>query len=104
MTCEPAVAEATPAPRPRLVFFHSPRSGRCRRAESHLAQVLQRRRNHDSFQLLNVSVDDRPDLARRFRIAEVPTLIVIENKKVVGRIVRSRGCRDLEAALAPWLH
>jgi hypothetical protein len=30
-----------------------------------LAQVLQRRRNHESFDLVRVSVDERPDLAER---------------------------------------
>ena len=47
--------------RPRLVFFYSPVSGRCRRAEGFLAQVLQRRHNHETFDLHRVSVDTRPD-------------------------------------------
>jgi hypothetical protein len=58
--------------------------------------VLQHRQNHDTSQLLSVSVDERPDLATRFRVAEVPTLLVIENQKVVLRIIRTRGSRDLE--------
>jgi len=45
-----------------LVFFYSPLSGRCRRVEGFIAQVLQRRRNHDTFELVRVSVDLRPDL------------------------------------------
>ena len=35
--------------RPRLVFFYSRQSGRSRRAEGFLAQVLQRRRNFETF-------------------------------------------------------
>ena len=41
-------------PRPKLVFFYSPRSGRCRRVEAFVAQVLQRRRNHETFELVRV--------------------------------------------------
>ena len=89
--------------RPRLVFFHAKASGRSRRVEGYLSQVLQRRRNHESFLLLNVDVDEQADLARRFRIDEVPTIVVVEGKRVRGRLERPRGCRDIEQLLAPWL-
>jgi hypothetical protein len=89
--------------RPRLIFFYSSSSGRCRRAEGFLAQVLQRRHNHDTFNLVRVSVEARPDLAERFRIDAVPTIIVADDKRVRGRIVAPTGCRDLETFLKPWL-
>jgi thioredoxin-like negative regulator of GroEL len=92
------------AERPRLVFFYSPSSGRCRRAEGFLAQVLQRRRNHETFDLHRVSVDARPDLAERFRIATVPTIVVVEGRRIRKRIVAPTGCRQLEELLDPWLH
>lgn len=88
--------------RPRLVFFHSPKSGRCRRVEGWIAQVLQHRRNHDTFQLVRVSVDDRPDLAERFHIEAVPTVCVVEGRRLRKRVT-PRGCKDLERELAPWL-
>lgn len=90
--------------KPRLVFFYSSQSGRCRRVEGFLAQVLQRRRNHDTFELVRVSVDDRPDLADRFAVATVPTLCVVEDRRLRKRIPAPRGCRELEQELAPWLH
>ena len=66
--------------RPRLVFFFSKASGRSRRVEGYLSQVLQRRRNHESFELLNVDVDENADLAERFAIEEVPTIVVVEEQ------------------------
>lgn len=90
--------------RPRLLFFHSPASGRCRRAEGYLAQVLQRRHNHDTFDLRRVSVDARPDLAERFRIDSVPTIVVVDGRRVSCRILSVKNCRDLEDQLRPWLH
>lgn len=91
-------------PRPRLVYFFSPRSGRCRRVEGHLAAVLQRRRNHEAFELVRVSVDERPDLAEHFRVDTVPTLFVIEARRVRKRIVAPRGARELTEELKPWLN
>jgi thioredoxin-like negative regulator of GroEL len=88
----------------RLVFFHSTLSGHCRRVEGFLAQVLQRRRNHATFELVRIAEEERPDLVQHFRIQTVPTLIVVEGKAVAGRLVKPRGCRDIEGFLSPWLN
>ena len=92
------------AERPRLVFFYSPLSGRCRRVDGFIAQVLQRRRNHDTFDLVRVSVDRRPDLAEKFGVAVVPTVCVVDGRKLRRTIVAPRGCRELERELDPWLN
>jgi thioredoxin-like negative regulator of GroEL len=99
-----SVAEPTLAELPRLVFFHSALSGNCRRVEGFLAQVLQRRRNHRTFNVVRVAEEERPDLLERFRIETVPTLVVVEHKAVKGRLERPRGCREIEGFLAPWLN
>jgi len=99
----PAVAEDAVA-KPQLVFFHTPASGPSRRVEGFLAQVLQRRANHSTFRLYRVDETQRPDLAQRFGVDEVPSLVVVEEKTVRGRLVRPRGCREIQAFLSPWLH
>lgn len=91
------------AARPRLLFFFSPLSGRCRRVEGFIAQVLQRRQNHETFSLVKVDVVERPDLLDRFGIDDVPTLLVVADRRVHARLVDPRGCRDIENLLAPWL-
>lgn len=98
---EPPLAE--PPDRPRLVFFYSPLSGRCRRVEGFIAQVLQRRHNHETFDLVRVSVERRPDLAEKFRVQKLPTICVVHGRKLQRRIVSPRGCRELERELEPWL-
>jgi len=90
--------------RPLLLFFYSSTSGRSRRAEGFLAQVLQRRRNHESFRLRQVDVDAHPDLVERFRVDEVPTLIVVADKRVQARLSVPRGSADISKALARWLN
>jgi len=89
--------------RPRLVFFHSKLDGRSRRVEGYTAQVLQRKRNHGTFIVHRVDVDERPDLAERFRINDVPTLLVVTDRRVQARLPLPKGCRDIEAMLRPWL-
>lgn len=98
---QPVTAEANG--RPKLLFFYSESSGRSRRAEGYLAQVLQRRRNHDTFELYRVDCDARPDLARRFGIENPPVLVVVENKHVRARLEEPRGCIEIQNALATWL-
>ena len=90
--------------KPGLVFFHSTQSGSCRRAEGFLAQVLQRRRNHETFKLYRVAREERPDLIERFRIETLPTLLVLQGKHIRARLEKPRGCRDIEAFLQPWLN
>lgn len=95
--------QADAAARLRLVLFYLPTSGQCRRTEAHLAQTLQRRKNRSRFEVVRVDVNERPDLAERFRVDAVPTLVVIEGRRVVGRIVSPDTALDLARSLKPWL-
>ena len=98
---QPASDAATP--KPLLAFFYSPTSGRCERTHGHLAHTLQRRHNHDAFHVVWINVDDDPALAQRFKVDVVPTLVVVEERRVVKRIVTPRSALELERELAPWL-
>ena len=88
---------------PGLVFFYMPSSGRCRRVEGFLAQVLQRRKNHGTFKLYRVDAEERPDLVERFQIGETPAFAVLEGGRVASRLERPHGCREIEDFLSPWL-
>jgi thioredoxin-like negative regulator of GroEL len=106
VTSAPAAAakpRSRQAQKPRLVFFTSATSGRCRRVEGFLAQVLQRRQNHGTFRLVVVEETERPDLLQRFQVEEVPTLVVVERRRIEARLAKPRGCRQIESFLAPWL-
>jgi thioredoxin-like negative regulator of GroEL len=97
------VVSAHLSSQPGLVFFYSPVSGRSRRVEGFLAQVLQRRQNHRTFKLYCVDERERPDLVERFGIGETPALAVVEGKLVRGTLAKPRGCREIERFLGPWL-
>lgn len=103
-TAEHQVAEPEASPaRPRLVFFYGATDGRSRRTEGFLDQVLQRRQNHGTFDIVRVDVESRPDLATRFRIGSIPTILVIDDNRVVERLARPGGPRAITECLLPWL-
>jgi thioredoxin len=88
-------------PRPLLVFFRSERSGPARRMESLLAHLTRKERAR--LQVKRVDIDERADLAQRFRITDVPTLVVIKNRRVVERLVGRASAPQIERILEEHL-
>jgi hypothetical protein len=91
------------ASRPTLCFVYSPTSGPSRRAEGFLAQVLQRRQNHRSFALRRIDCVEQPELAERLGATTVPTLVVVDDRRVEARLGGVFGCKEIEQLLDPWL-
>lgn len=69
---------------PMLVFFCSRRSGPARRMESLLAHLA--RKEKERVRIRRVDVDDNPELAERFEITVIPTLVLVDGKRALGRI------------------
>jgi thioredoxin-like negative regulator of GroEL len=93
----------TEVTKPRLLFFYKSNDGKARRVEGYLAQVLQRRQNHETFVIHRVDVDQRPDLVARFKIEATPSLIVVNAKQIQGRLERPRNAIEIRSLLTPWL-
>jgi thioredoxin-like negative regulator of GroEL len=91
----------TPDERPQLVFFTSHRSGPARRMESLLAHIARKERGR--LRVSKVDVDDRPDLAERFRVDNVPSLALVVEKRVVSRIDGRATAPRIESMLEPHL-
>jgi len=89
--------------RPRLWLFYATSIGRCLRLRGYLAQVLQRPRDRERFQIVEIDVADRPDLAEHFQIDAVPTLLVTDEQGVRGLLSNPGSRTDIAALLAPWL-
>jgi thioredoxin-like negative regulator of GroEL len=70
--------------KPLLVFFWSERSGPARRMESLLAHLARKERTR--LRVMRVDIQQQPELAERFRVAAVPTLVLVKGKRVVDRI------------------
>ena len=87
--------------RPLLVFFCSERSGPARRMESLLAHLARKERAR--LRVLRVDVDQQPELAEKFRVAEVPALVLVKGKRVVDRLDGRVSQPRIEAMLEPHL-
>ena len=83
--------------RPLLVFFTSQRSGPARRMESLLAHIA--RKERDRLDVKRVDADERPDLVEKFRISQVPALMLVKGKKVVARLEGRSTAPKIEAML-----
>jgi thioredoxin 1 len=84
--------------RPILAFFTSSRSGPGRRMESLLSQLAHGER--ERLRVMRVDVEDRPELAERFDISVVPTLVLASNRRVVGRIEGRASATKIRRLLA----
>jgi thioredoxin-like negative regulator of GroEL len=84
-----------------LVFFTSNRSGPARRMESVLAHVARKERNR--LRVIRVDADEHADLAERFQVEQVPTLVVVGGHAVVGRLEGRASAPRIESLLASCL-
>jgi thioredoxin-like negative regulator of GroEL len=87
--------------RPMLVFFTSRRSGPARRMESLLAHIARKERGR--LRVSKVDIDDRPDLAERFRVGQVPVLALVVDRRVVSRLEGRATAPRIESMLEPHL-
>jgi thioredoxin 1 len=87
--------------KPLLVFFTSERSGPARRMESLLAHLARKERTR--VHIMRVEVEEQPELAARFRVESVPTLVLVKQKRVVDRIDGRASAPKIEAMLAHHL-
>lgn len=87
--------------KPLLVFFTSERSGPARRMESLLAHLARKERTR--VRIMRVEVDDQPELAQKFRVTDVPTLVLVKCKQVVDRLDGRASAPKIEAMLSRHL-
>jgi thioredoxin-like negative regulator of GroEL len=84
-----------------LVFFWSARSGPARRMESLLAHLERKERHRLSIK--RVDVDASAEIATRFKVEVVPTLVLVKGRKVVSRLEGRTSAPRIEAMLEPHL-
>lgn len=87
--------------RPLLVFFSSRRSGPARRMESLLAHIARKERLR--LRVTIVDVEDKPELAERFRVVSVPTLVLVKGKRAVARLEGRASAPRIERMVEPHL-
>jgi len=69
--------------------------------ESLLAHIA--RKERDRLRVSKVDVEDRPELAERFRIEQVPSLALVVGRRVVSRLEGRATAPRIESMLEPHL-
>ena len=87
--------------RPLLVFFATEQSGPARRMESLLAHL--ERKERQRLRVRRVDVDANPEIAERFKVDVVPTLVLVKDKKAVSRLDGRTSAPRIEAMIEPHL-
>lgn len=88
-------SEAGRKRRDMLVFFSAGHSGPARRMESLLAHFERKERHRLSVK--RVDVDQEPELAKRFDVRSVPTLVLVKGRRAVARLEGRAKASDIEA-------
>jgi thioredoxin 1 len=74
---------------PVLVDFWAEWCGPCKMVAPTLAEIADEQRGKLTVAKLNV--DDNPDVARRFEVMSIPTLLVFKDGQPAKRIVGAKG-------------
>ena len=90
-------AEVLQAELPVLIDFWAPWCGPCRMLAPVVAQIAEEYAG--KAKVCKVNVDEAPELARRFGIMSIPTVLVFKGGQLTEKLVGLRPKAELEALL-----
>ena len=84
LTKENFESEVLNSNKPVLIDFWASWCGPCRMIAPIIEEIANER---DDIKVCKVNVDDENELAAKFQVASIPTLIVVKDKKIVNSSV-----------------
>lgn len=97
VTQETFEREVLASEQPVIVDFWAPWCGPCRAVAPVLDQIAAERPSE--VKVVKVNVDEEPELAARFGIASIPTIVLFEEGSPVAGAVGARSKTQLEESL-----
>jgi len=89
-------SEVINSDKPVLLDFWAPWCGPCRMVVPIVDEIA---RERTDIRVGKVNVDEQPELARRFGVMSIPTLVVMKNGKVVNQAMGARPKQQILAML-----
>ncbi len=89
--------EALQSAKPVLVDFYADWCGPCRMVSPLVDELSE---ESDAFKVGKVNVDESPELAARYGVMSIPTLLVLKDGKVAQQAVGARGKDAIRKMLA----
>ncbi len=86
---------------PVLVDFWAEWCGPCKAVAPILDEIAQE--HGEKVQISKLNVDDNPDIARRFDVMSIPTMIVFKDGEPTKRLVGARGKGQILEELSDYL-
>jgi thioredoxin-like negative regulator of GroEL len=86
---------------PMLLFFTTPKSGPARRMESLLAHLARKERAR--LRVARIDAEAQPEWIDRLKISQIPTLVLIKDRRPVARLEGRGSAPQIERMIAPYL-
>jgi thioredoxin 1 len=84
-----------------LVDFWAPWCGPCQMITPHIEELA--KEYGEKLKVCKLNVDEVPDIATRFTVMSIPTLLVFKNGNVMGKKVGVMSKRDLTKFVQPYI-
>ena len=86
---------------PTLLFFTRETSGPARRMESLVAYLA--RKERERLRIARIDLNASPEWADRLSVTQVPTLVLLKDRRPVERLEGRVSAPQIERMLAPYL-
>lgn len=70
----------------KVIKFSAPWCGPCKSLKPIWSELVEQFNGHSSIELVDVNVDDNPEISERYSIRSIPTIVYLKNDEEVHRL------------------